>query len=113
MTKRSFFKSIMGAVAAVALAPEIAFGARLALPEAVAPVKWAGRLVIAWGNGWFHSEYALRDTQQELEDHLNASRVRLEKIEPGIKSWHIVAEESDILSMPDGGYVRHGPCGIA
>lgn len=26
MTKRTFFKSIMGAVAAVALAPEIAFG---------------------------------------------------------------------------------------
>jgi hypothetical protein len=32
MTKRIFFKSIMGAVAAVALAPEIAFGVRLKMP---------------------------------------------------------------------------------
>jgi hypothetical protein len=34
MTKRTFFKSLMGAVAAVALAPEIAFGRRLELPTA-------------------------------------------------------------------------------
>lgn len=109
MTKRSFFKSLMGAVAAVALTPEIAFRTRLALPEAAAPaVKWSGRLVIAWKNGWFHSEYALRATQQEVEDHLNASRVRIEKIEPNIKTWHIVTEEADILSMPDCGYIRHG-----
>ncbi len=32
MTKRSFFRSVMGIVATVALAPEIAFG-RLKMPE--------------------------------------------------------------------------------
>lgn len=39
MTKRSFFKAIMGAVAAVALAPEIAFRTRLEMPKAAAPVN--------------------------------------------------------------------------
>lgn len=40
MTKRSFFKSLMGAVAAVALAPEIAFGVRLKMPEAPKDNIW-------------------------------------------------------------------------
>lgn len=114
MTKRSFFKSLSSLVAAVALAPEIAFRTRLVMPKAAAPAaRWAGRLVIVWKSGWYHNEFALRDTQNEVEAHLNAARVRLEKIEPNIKTWHIVAEKADILSMPDGGYIRHGPCGSA
>lgn len=35
MTKRSFFKSIMGVVATIALAPEIAFRVKLEMPKAV------------------------------------------------------------------------------
>ncbi len=33
MTKRAFFKSLMGVVATVALAPELAFGTRLEMPR--------------------------------------------------------------------------------
>lgn len=38
MKRRSFFKSLMGAVAAVAIAPEIAFRRKLTLPAVEAPV---------------------------------------------------------------------------
>lgn len=48
MTKRTFFKSIMGAVACVALAPEIAFGVRLKTPVWSPPEPTGFKLERIW-----------------------------------------------------------------